>query len=68
MNPKIARGVAVFGGAIAAILVVRLIGLAVGSMDEALATTFVALGAASFALAIRDALPPELPQENEAGT
>ena len=64
MKPNFARGISVFGGAVGAILVVELVMLAVGSADEALTEAFVALGAATFALAIRDTLSSRLDSTN----
>lgn len=54
MDERWIRGIAVFGGAIGSMLVVTTILRLVGSDDLGLLLTFVALGSASFAVALQD--------------
>lgn len=62
MDERWIRGIAVFGGAIASILVVTGIMYLTGGDDDALATTWVALGSGSFAIALRDWLRARFPR------
>ena len=65
MGERWIRGVAVFGGAIGGIAMVSGIMHLIGSTDATLASTFIALGSASFALAIHDGLRARLPGEDD---
>ena len=56
MDARLIRGLSAFGGAFASLLVIGGLLALMGTSDGALSTTFIALGAASFALATQDLL------------
>ncbi|MEE4301694.1 MAG: hypothetical protein V2J24_19815 [Pseudomonadales bacterium] len=56
MDDRWTRGTAVFGGAIGALAVMTTITRLIGTDDVGLLLTFVALGSASFAIALQDRL------------
>lgn len=65
MDERWMRGIAVFGGAIGSIVIVGAIVHFLGTDDVALTTTFVALGSASFAVAILERLRARFPAEQD---